>query len=239
MSATTAQDLTARIQAVEKEVAAVRQALRSGRNTRLIILLLLVVFVIGITTLYYQLVSRVQSRTFQQALVSHAQTYLEENGAEYSAEVEKLVSNVTPVLTEALQDQVKRDMPRYTEAIAAEREELVNNLKPELKKLVQARYKSGIGEIRELLVAEFPDAKDPVVQNRLEGSIQRALEKMVQEYYLDDVDAQVASAVKVWDIFPAAEEPDKDEAGPARQLIGCLLEMLSRRLSHGGPQPST
>ena len=231
MSDTSATDLAVRIHAVETEINSVKKAIRAGARARLLILLLLIAFVVGVGLLFYQLVERVKSRDFQQEVLTLAQKHLENNSDEYAAEMQKLVENATPVITKALKDRAERDADRYTDVVTQERDKLVKNMRPKLNRLVQARYKSGMQGLEDALAQELPEAKDPVVQKRVRESVELAMNNLVDEYYLDEMEAQVRLADIRWKGFPAAEAPGAEDASAMNQLIGCFLEMLTRQLS--------
>lgn len=224
-------DLITRIHAVESEVTAVRKALAASRNTRLLILLLLILFVVGMTWLFLGLAERVRSEKFQEALLTQAQQHLEDNSQQYANEMQKLVDSATPVLTKAVRDQFERDARKYSAAVAEQREIMVRQLRPEMGKLVENRYNTMLNGLEGVLADEFPEAKDPVIQERLQRSLRKAVSNMVKHYYLDELEEQVDQLVTVWDSFPAAEAPSPDEAPAANQLIGYMLEILSRRLT--------
>lgn len=228
-------DLAVRIHAVESEVTAVKKAIKATANARRLILLFVILFVVGVCLLFFQLVKRVQSAEFREEALSRAQQHLELNADTYAAEMQKLVEAATPVLTTAVKEQAERDADRYSEVVAQERDRLVKKLRPQLNDMVQARYESGLKGLDSLLSDEFPEAKDPVVQERLRNSVELAMNHMVDQYYLDEMEAQVQTASIRWEGFPTAEAPAAGEPSAANQLIGCLLEMLTRRLSHSDP----
>lgn len=234
-SAATSTDLAIRIHAVETEVAAVKKAIQSTASTRRMILLLLLLFVVGVSLLFYQLVRRVQAPEFREAALAHAQRHLERNSDTYSGEMQRLVEAATPVLTEAIKQQAQRDAQRYSVVIAEERQKLLDKLEPQLKEAVYARYESGLSGLDILLTTEFPEAKDPVVQQRLHNSLGEILNEMIRDYYLDEMRGLVKGAVEKWDAFPAAEPPAAGEPTAVSQLIGCLMEILTRRLTDPDP----
>ncbi len=229
--AVTNPDLEIRIRGIKNEVAAVRQAIRSTTKVRRMILLLLVLFIVGVTMLFFQLVKRVQAPEFRQEALTLAQEHIQLNSDTYAAEMQKLAEAATPVLTNAMKEQAQRDADRYSEVIASERDRLVKRLRPKLNEMVEARYDVGLKGLDELLAEEFPEARDPVVQERLRESLRVSMKHMVEQYYLDEMETLVDSAIVQWDAFPAADAPAAGDPSAVNQFIGCLLEMLSRVLS--------
>ena len=225
-------DLSLRIGEVEREVREVHAGLAAGKRTRLIVLLLLIAFSIGIGWMFYSLYQRVTSKQFTDGLTEAAQKHMEANQQVYSAEVQKLVDTSTPVLTKAFMEQTQKDMPKYTAALDSQRQELMDNLRPQLEELINKKYAEILEGYSEILIEEFPEAKDPEVQDRIMKSMEVAVDGLVKEYYVDQFKSQMEEMYASWEDFPVADKPQAGEAELSDQLIGFLLEIVTVKLAN-------
>lgn len=86
--------IDARVQAVQGQVAALESALSASRKSRTIILVGMV-SVLGVITYYCNdLATKLQSEEYITSLSTEAQTYLDNNSAEYMKEVQTLSENI-------------------------------------------------------------------------------------------------------------------------------------------------
>lgn len=224
--------LSPRIEAVERELREVHAGLAAGRRTRLFVLLLVIAFVIAITLMFYSLYARVTSEQFVQDLSTAAQAHLEANKNIYTHEVQTLLDNAKPVLRTAFEAQMEKDMPRFSAAVGTERQVLVDNLRPELEELVKAQYDETLTSFRQTLADQFPEAKDPVVQNRIKDNLDAALTGLVDRYYVNQFQTQMQALSDTWEKFPVADAPGPEDAPLTDQLIGLLLEIMKDRLAN-------
>jgi hypothetical protein len=221
-----------RIQAIERQVKHVRTAIDATRRARRLMLLFVVLFLAAVGLLFYQLYRRVQSPEFQQELVAAGQQHLESNAAVYQAEVQRLVEHVTPVLTAAMRAQTDKDMPLYTRALNEQRDEFLQNLRPQLESLVTDRYATILVSYEDIVIAEFPDAARPDVRERIHANLRSGISRLVKRYYVESMDRTLQEMFTTWDAFPPSDLPGPGSPTLSQQLIGSLMEILTRQISH-------
>jgi hypothetical protein len=220
-----------RIKAIETEVREVQSAINASRKSRRIIMLFFLVFILAVGLMFYQLVARIQSESFQNELATLAQTHLSDHTDIYTNEVQILVDTTSPVLMEALRSRFEEDKPRYTAALDEHRDILVENVRPKLEGLVKERYGEILVSFEGVIVEEFPDAADPAVQARIQDNLEFGVSKLVQKYYVDSIQSRVEGIMATWDAFPPADPPGEGMESLSEQLIGALMEMLSQRIA--------
>ena len=223
-----------RVKQVEKQVSDLQAALLATRQTRTVLLLSLL-FVLTIAgVLFYRLGQRLRDAEYQAGLSKVAQEYLENNSAEYMREVQMLVDNVRPKLTDAFTDQAKKDMPLYTQAIDRERQALLDNLEERLAVAINDHYEATLQQYEAVLVQEFPAAENDLTRRRVMENFRRALNRMVGTFYIDQFRTELQTLYETWDEFPVASVPDEGDPALEDQLVGTLLNLVSLKLSSSG-----
>lgn len=223
-----------RIQKVQKQVADLQAALQSTKQTRnLLVLTLLSVLVIA-GVLFYRLGQRLQDAAYQEALGAAAQAYLDQNTPEYMKEVQMLVDNVGPKLSDAFMEQVKTDTPHYAKALDRQRELLMENLENRMALALNDHYEKTLEEYESIIVEEFPAADDDKTRRRVMANFRVALNEMVEEFYIDEFRTELTALNDTWDGFPIVSSPDKGDLPVEDQLFGTLLNVLSLKISSSG-----
>ena len=194
--------------------------------------ILLLLAVIG--GLFGQLVARVQSDNYLAEIQLHATAHLENNSAIYLDEARRLVADVQPELTSAFMSQAKKDTPEYTKAMALQRDLLAKNLETRFTRLLNDRYEESLKKSEEILVAEFPLAKDEAVRRQLMANMNRATQKVAQQFQVEFFKEEIHNLYQVWDGFPRADIPEEGEQPLQDQLYYQLLELLTLQLSGQG-----
>ncbi len=214
------------VDAIQKKLQELDASLKATRTTRLVIVggfLLLIVVTGG---LFYSLGRRVQDKSYQQELLAAARTRIESNSDQYMKQVHQFVDDATPVVTKAFYEQSKKDMPLYLDAISQERGHLLDNLESRLNEQVSSKYETLLKQIENNLLKDFPEASDPVVHDRMIANVRLALNRLVKRYYADEFKQELAEMYEVWDTFPVAAAPDKNDAPLEDQLVGSLLDLM-------------
>lgn len=224
--------LSPRIDAVERELGEVYAGLAASRRSRLLILALVVAFVVAIAWMFYSLYARVTSEAFLAELQAAGQTHLEENQEIYAAEAQKLADFSGPVLLNAFKTQTEQDMPKYSAAIEAQRQALLDDLQPQIEELVNEKYGEVLASFQQTLSEQFPEAKDPEVQERILANLEVAMRGLVEKYYVQQFQTQMQAMYETWDNFPVADAPTANDAPLTDQLIGYLLEIMTYKLAN-------
>jgi hypothetical protein len=224
----------ARVQAVQGQVEALEAALRASKKSRTIILLGMAA-VIGVIAYYCNdLATKLQSEEYITSLSTEAQTYLDNNSAEYMKEVQTLTENVTPIITKAFYEQAKRDTPKLTLAMNKEREKLMKNVQARLEKQINDQYAKVLADYEKILVKEFPKADDDIIRRRIMANFREAMNRMVKRFYADQFQRELQSMYDTWDEFPIADAVEKGDVAMEDQLVGYLLELMTMKASGTG-----
>ena len=235
-ASTTNAGLQKQIESLEAATAGLEAALSAGKKTRLVLLLLFVAIVFFTIKGFYGIAMDFQSEENLNEMMTLAQKKLGDSSPEFSKEMQLLVDNATPKITEAFMEQSKKDMPRYAGAIDRERDALVENLRAKLNAQVEKRHEKILKDFEGILAEEFPAAKDKDAHAKMVANFQVALNKLVKKYYADEFESQMKRMYKAYDDFPIAEPVDPGDLPHEDQLIGDLLELATLKLSRRGPQ---
>jgi hypothetical protein len=225
------------VDAVIRETHTLMRVQAANRRVRLLLLLVVVAFVAVITYAFYDMGTNFFHEDNLKALAKAGQERLEKNQDQYMKEVEKLFETSSPVLTAALAEQAKKDLPSFTQASGKELDELRKSLEPKLTKKLDDRYRELLDQNEKILKEEFPQYNDDVLQSRMRDNINKALEKLVQKYYVDEMNHHMDAIIATWDAFPAAEPPGKTAITTEDQLAVELLDYLKYVLAHSSSLP--
>jgi hypothetical protein len=229
--------LNQQVEAVIRESNALMAAQAAGRNVRMLLLLALVVFVAAVTFAFYDMANKFFSRDNLNVLAKAGQERLVKNQDKYMKEIQKLVEASSPVLTSAFMEQAKKDMPGFMQAAEKERDALRSSLEIKLAKKLDDRYREGIDRHEQILRQEFPEYNNDAQQARMRENIGLALDKLVQKYYVQEMNRQMNSLYNTWDSFPAADPPAKNGISTEDQMVVELVDLLKYRLSHTQATP--
>ncbi|HVC98420.1 MAG TPA: hypothetical protein VND64_32435 [Pirellulales bacterium] len=225
-----ATSLNGRIEALERQTAALSAALVQAQRVRLWITLALVAF-IGLTiTIFYRRAEQLNSEENRNLLAALAQKSVDDHADDFMKQLETLARAVSPVVTDAFYEQAKRDLPKYLQASERERDQLVRNLQEHLQTTLGARFDKSLVRHEELIKQEFPTADNEEIRKRMMKNVEAALQTISQKYYGKELGNQMEALYGTWDQFPPAPAPAKGEAALIDQLIGMLLELLTVKL---------
>ena len=127
------------------------------------------------------LATKLQSEEYITSLSTEAQTYLDNNSAEYMKEVQTLSEKITPVITKAFYEQAKKDTPKLTLAMNKERELLMKNVQARLEKQINDQYAKVLTDYETILITEFPKAEDDNIRRRVMANFREAMNRMVKK----------------------------------------------------------
>jgi len=222
--------LNGRIEALERQTAALSAALVQAQRVRLWITLALVAF-IGLTiTVFYRRAEQLNSAENRNLITALAQKSVDDHADDFMKQLEALARTAGPVVTDAFYQQAKRDLPKYLQASERERDLLVKNLQEDLQTKLGARFDKSLERHETLIKQEFPTAENDEIRKRMMNNVEAALQKLSQKYYGDELGKQMEELYVTWDQFPPAPPPAKGEATLDDQLIGSLLELLTVKL---------
>jgi hypothetical protein len=246
---TTREDLPAlsqQMEAIDRAAADLKAATARGRSIRLALLVAAVLLVGVVVVSFYRLGMYVQDPRYGNALRELGTKRLTDNSDKYRAQFERLVDNAGPPLREAFNEQAKKDLPEFMKQIDKEKDTLAANLEKDFSEKINAHYEKLTAQQENTLKEVFPGIKDQKTQERMLKNIDKAMQKLVKKYHVDELRKQVEDIVATWDHFPEANAPKAGELSLADQLIQNLLQVLALKLSSGGlttvanaPAPNT
>jgi Tfp pilus assembly pilus retraction ATPase PilT len=224
--------LTKRVDEVSEELAALQQALAGARRSRLVLLLLTVLLVAAIVWVFYRFGEKFTQPAFAEQLSTVAQQRLEKNSDQYLKQLRELIDAVSPVLNDAITAQLKKDMPRYFEGMEKERDQLARTLTAQLGQRLEKHYAELLVRNEKIIEDEFPAVKDPVRRERMVANMDRAVQKLVKKYYMDEMERQFKELFATWDAFPPAPAPGLGDPAIEDQLLPEFIDLLKYKLSH-------
>jgi multidrug efflux pump subunit AcrB len=211
------------IGALGEEVTAIKVALRRASRTRLLMLLLVLVFLAVAIWMFYGLGKQFASEENLDRLAAKANERINQSSGPAMKQLQGLVDHCTPVLTKAFSEQAQADMPKYTKALEEQRELLVRNLESRLGDRVTARTEAVGDRFEAILQEEFPQVDDSELIVQLYASIEQILEKLVAKYYSDQIRQEVEGVVDTWNDFEMAEVPAEGETPLEQEFLAELM----------------
>ena len=147
---------------------------------------------------------------------------------------ELLVKNAGPPLQEAFTEQAKKDLPEFMKKMEKEKDTLAANLEKEFSDKINAHYEKLTAQQESTLKEVFPGIKDQKTQELMLKNIDKAMQRLVKKYHVDELRKEIDDIVATWDHFPEANAPKAGEPSLEEQLIQNLLQVLALKLSSGG-----
>jgi hypothetical protein len=221
------------VEAVQRESAALAQAMAWARRVRLVVFLGLVIVLLVICGTVYRIGNRFLSEENQKQLLTMAQDQLVEQKKDmYMKQVQQLVDKTSPVLTEAFSNQVKQDMPQFLQDMQSEREILAENLRGRLTEKLQSHYQKLLDKQDETLRQEIEPAKNEETRKKIAANLDKAIQRLLKRYYVDAMQTQLETLYDTWDHFPAAAPVEGGTQELVEKLTSNLVEMVKHWLRH-------
>ncbi len=220
-------------QEVEKlvqEHVALSGAIASARRTRQLIFLAALLFVVVVCFAFYRHGSRLMQEAYANELANIAQARLEKNQDRYMRHVEHVVNRTSPALTDAFTTQANKDLPVFFKLLEKERDQGAKDLEVRMTHRLQDRYMKQLDRLDEVLLQEFPRAKDPVLHDRLTKNLRIALDRTLQKHYVSQLETEVNGVFEAWDRFPPAEAAKKGDPTIETQFMAELQHLLVIKL---------
>jgi hypothetical protein len=216
-----------RVEALERELTSFKRASSRGRVVRLVLLLAVIALIGGTIWAFYKLGRDITSEKNLNLLADRAKARLDQSADPARKQLQLLVDNCRPVLTEAFNQRAETDLPRYTEAFNAERDVLVANLQTRLKDKITSHYQQSEKKYQAILQEEFPELKDPDLVIKTYAALQQILEKFVEKFYSEQLQQEFDRFSANWERLPLAPIPAEGEPTLEQQLIAELLRLAS------------
>lgn len=223
--------LAREIEVLRTRTGALNAAIAQSKQIRQLLLVGLALMIAVVTWRFYALAGEFRSRENMDRLVTIAQERLAAKHDLFIKEGEKLVDEVSPVVTAAFYEQSKKDLPHFTAAIDRERKEMLDTLPAHLTERVDGHHRKLADKHKEILADEFPAMRDETVRNRLMANTVAALNRMAQRYYVKEFESELRGMYETWDAFPIAETPAPGELPLEDQIVGELMDLVALKLA--------
>lgn len=225
--------LAQQVDAVAREQAALSAAASRGRAIRLLLLLGLVA-VLGITLVkFYKLGDQVlNSEEYHNKVLAELQNHIAANQTAYEGELRQLYVATAPVISDAVQKQVQKDIPVYVELVEKEKDKIIRELSEKLPQRLEKQYADLMARQQDALKKEYPEATDVNLHERLQKNLEKALNNVAKKYYLEAMQKQADAMMKTWDDFPTAPAPQRGQPSLEDQFTGTLVELVVYRFTH-------
>ena len=218
------------IERLSQECAELTSAYARARGVRRILALAIVIFIIVVCFAFYRLCRGLLREEYTQKLTSLAEKRLEKNQDRYMAQIEKLVNKTSPAVSEAFSQQVNKDMPVYLKLMERERDVMAKDLETKLGGRLQKRYESSLDRHDKILKTEFPQVKDEVLHQRVTNNLHVVVNRLVEKYYVTELERQLKELFATWDRFPAAAPAGKNDQALEDELVAELVHLLAIKL---------
>jgi hypothetical protein len=220
-------------EAVQRAAAALSAAMGRARAARLLIILTGMALVLVVCFKTYSLGMQVQSPEYLNALMVSGQKRLAENSDRYRGELDKLVDYAGPAVSKAFAEQAKKDLPAFLKKADKEKDALAADLQKEFGNRLTTHYQHLLAEQENTLKEEFPTIKEEATRQRMVKNLDKAVQKLLQKYYIEELHRKIDGLVYTWDHFPEADLPGPGEPPLPDQLIANLYQLLALSLASG------
>jgi hypothetical protein len=221
-------------EAVQRAAAALSASMARARTVRLVIVLAGVALIAVVCVKFYSLGIEIQSPEYLNALVASGQKRLAENSDRYRGEVDKLVEHASPAVSKAFTEQAKKDLPEFLKKMEKEKDTLAADLQEDFSNRLNTHYERLLAQQENTLKQEFPAIKDDATHERMVKNLDKAVQKLVKKYHVEEFRRKVDELVFTWDHFPEANRPGAGEPSLEDQLITTLLQVLAVSLGSSG-----
>jgi hypothetical protein len=228
------QALSQQSEAVQRAAESLSAATARSRGIRLCLLVTAVLLIGYWCFKFYTLGMEVQSPGYLDALTKAGQKRVADRSDKFTQEFERLVEHTREPLTKAFSEQVKKDMPEFMKKAEKEKETLASNLQEQFTKKVNTHYETLLKQQEDTLKKEFPSVQDPATHERMIKNIDKAVERLVKKFYVEELRGQMKELTDTWDHFPEAPMPKSGEPSLTDQFVPKLLQYLALRISLSG-----
>lgn len=219
------------VEAIARELAALKAANSRNRSVRLLLFLAFFAFVTVTCLGIYRLYTRMTSKAYLDQVQAAAEKYVAANQKDFQRQLDILVNNTKTPISDAFTKQVNKDMPGFMRAFESEREQFVTNLQTKLSDRLSKHYEDMLARNDKILKKEFPGIDNEVQQQKVAKNLQIVMNNISKKYYADELGVELNALFDTWDKFPEAEGPSKNEGTTMEQFIGSLLQLLTHKLS--------
>ena len=224
--------LEQKIGLLERDRDALLSAMSRGTKIRLLLTLTILLFLAIVLYSFYSLVTNFISNENLQKLATDAQSRLQTNQPDYERQLMGLVETAQPLAIAAFQSRLEEDKPRYLDAVQTAQRTLYENLEDRLQENAEKKYKDVIEKSASILSDEFPAAFDDKIRMQMMTNVAGVVQKMIDRYYIQEIDARLVELREIWAEFPVAPAPpDGENVSVESQLVGTLFELMALKIA--------
>jgi hypothetical protein len=231
-SVDTVATLKQQLEALSREVAALAATQSTGRRVRLALAGLTIALCLVIVISFYRLATGIVAQDNLDRVMKVAEKRLQTRSDDYMRQVQFLVDRSSPVISDALSQQVKKDLPSYLRIMEEERDQFAEDLQKNLSGKIRRKYDQELARHEQILHKEFPQINDPVLHQRMVKNLQVAVERRIEKTYVGELQRELDKLYATWDDFPAATPARKSDIPLEDQLVANLLRLLQIKLSN-------
>lgn len=224
---------------LDRQVDALKSAITNARRMRLCIVLAGITMLAVVIFLFVGLAKQITSDEFVTEMTTEAQTELENNQDRYVEQLRGLVDDTAPVIWKAFYEQSKKDTPKYSVAFNRERDTYSQNMQDALRDRVYEKYVEILKSHEGIIAEEFPRLADENRRSEIIASMELAMSKIVQTYYVDRFEAELSETYAVWDAFPAAEEPGEGSPTLEDRMMEIFTQVVTMVITQLNSTPAT
>ena len=221
--------LAKKLDATHQELTSLKSTIRTGGRIRLVLLLAIVAFLAISIWSFYSLGKELASKENLDTLAQAAQKRSVPTRELALKHVESLSKTAVPKLQEIFVDQVNADMPKYQAVLNEQTGKLTENLDKALNDKLNAHFQKSSEKYVGILQEEFPELNDPKLLDEFSSGMLDIMDRLVAEYYSDDIRRQVEELGAKWDKFEMAPEP-KDGPTLEKRFLVALLKLAAMKL---------
>lgn len=218
------------VDAVLRESVALTDAHGRARRVRFFLFLAVIAFVAVIGYLVVNRANALTNKKYLEKVGDVAMKRFDKDFQKYQKHLNDLISKIRPPITEAFSAQAKKDMPRLIQALEKERDPFLNALQAGFTERLEERFKQMQPTYDRLLKEEFPASKDKVLHDRVVANVNIAVNNILKEYYVKELEREVKALVTAWETFPPAKKPRKGEDPLESQFTAGLWSLMEYRL---------
>lgn len=209
--------------------AVLRAALRQSRWNLALASLLLLSFGGAAAWLAYAVERGVLVR--EDRVMAEAKGRLAAHRGAIVAEAGDLAAETLPPVTDAFVQQAGQDLPAYLDVLGREGQVLTENLGALLRRKALVHYHEYLARHRAVLREEFPQLSEREALGRLEASFERALDRVLDRYLVDEFGAVTRRLGTAWRAIPPAPPPGPGDPPLPRQLLDAAGDWAELQLT--------
>jgi hypothetical protein len=222
--------LEQQIEKLSREFAGMTAAFAAARRTRLLLMLVVLIFVCAVCYAFYNFARGFGTAQYQDDLAKSAQKHFEANQDRYMKQVELLVKNTSPAVTDAFREQANKDTPHFAKLLQHEQEKIMKVVDTQVGPQLKKRYEEALVKHDKLFRDEFPTATNEM-HERMMVNLKLALDDIMEKHYVNELKARLDDFFNTWEKMPAARSPKPGDPSLPDQFFEELRHLMVIKFS--------